>query len=231
MQYTGIKDSMGCYPEAYILHLPDTGKHRLPQLLNAIKNNPVTMIDDITIVTTATLDILNEYPLIDQLKNSNIDFINSAVGFDEVWQRKVKVPLVNAVMEKVTTPYTLVLDANDVVILKDIDNEFIEKFKKFDCDIVFNGSWVLYPNTPNTHIESDRKSPFYHHYINAGVCFGYTDKIAQLYQTAFENSNTVKYRPIDSEQYYIRTSIIDNKDSINVKIDDGSHLFLVSNGN
>ena len=231
MQYTGIKDSMGCYPEAYILHLPDTGKHRLPQLLEDIKTNPITLTDQITIVTVATANILNNYPLVDQLNMSGVPFINAAENYNDIWQRKTKVPLIRGVMKKVTTPYTLLLDANDVVILKDIDDSFIEKWKKFDCDILFNGSWVLYPNVPSAYIESDKKSPFYHHYINGGVCFGYTDKITKLYETAYYNTTSAKIRKVDSEQYYIRTSILHNKDSINVKIDDASHLFLVNNGN
>lgn len=223
-----IKDSKGECIEAYTLHSPGLGKKNFAKLLNDVKKTEIKKCcDDITIVTTATSDLADKYPLIEQLNKSNISYLNSAKEFDGKWKRTVKIPLIKNIMKEVTTPYTLLLDANDVVLLKDIDEKFLETWKEYNCDMVFNGQWCMWPRVPSSTIESDKQSPFYYHYFNAGVCLGYTDKIAQLYNRAEECLNSKDYHPIDSEQYFLRMAMLKEKD-IKIKIDDGCHLFFVA---
>lgn len=225
-----IKDSLGKQLEAYILHLPGKGKEFLYYYLDELKEQMFTLDKDVTLITTATKDTLNNCPLIYQLNKSNISYINSAENYTEEWQKITKLPLICNSLLNVTTPYVLILDANDVVVLKDINTQFIETFNQYNCDILFNGSQYLYPKIISAHIEKSNNSPFINHYLNAGVCFGRIDQVKKLYDCAYYFSTTKNYYPIDSEQYYVRIAIIENRD-INVKIDDGSHLFLTSHGN
>lgn len=221
----------GFQSNAYVLHLPGEGKKYLGHMLNKLKEDTITVDKDISIITTATENTLDSCPLIYQLNKSSLNYINSAEECDgSVWLKKMKLPLIRDALKNTVTPYALILDANDVAITRDIDHKFISIWKEFDCDILFNGSQYLYPKGISAPIEKEHNSPFVNHYLNAGVCFGKTDKLLQLYETAYYHSEHEHYAPIDSEQYYIRIGIIEEKD-IRVKIDDGSILFLCSHGN
>lgn len=229
-------DSMGLIPmsagfsNAYILHLPGEGKKYLGHFLKRLKEQTIAVDKEVTVITTATTDTKDSCPLVYQLEKSGQAYINSADGFDGEWRKTVKLPLILRALQNVTTPYVFLLDANDVVILRDIDQSFIDLWRQYDCDILFNGSQYLYPKIISAPIEKEHNSPFVNHYLNAGVCFGYTDKIKQIYETAYYHSKHEHYAPYDSEQYYVRIGIIEEKD-IRVKIDDGSCLFLCSHGN
>lgn len=222
-----IKDSLGA-SSAYILHLPGEGKKHLGGLLD--RHQPVSVCEEIAVVTTATPDTIDKCPLIHQLDTSGVRYINSAESYTGEWQRTAKLSLIWKALSDVTTPYVLVLDANDVVILKDIDAGFIDTWKRYACDVLFNGSQYLYPKIIAAPIEKEHASPFVNHYLNAGVCFGLTDRIKQLYETAYYHSQHEHYAPCDSEQYYVRIAIIERED-VRCKIDDGSYLFLCSHGN
>lgn len=224
-----IKDSLGRL-EPYILHLPGEGKKHLGHYLDKLKERTIQIDKLATLITTATEDVEDECPLIYQLNNSSQNYINSAEGYFGAWKKIAKLPLILNALSYVETDYVLLLDANDVVLLKDIDHTFISKWKEYDCDILFNGSQYLYPKVFSAPIEHEHDSPFVNHYLNAGVCFGYTEKLKQLYEKAYYHSQHEHYAPYDSEQYYVRIGIVECKD-IETKIDDGSHLFLCSHGN
>lgn len=226
-----IQDSLGIPVEAYILHLPGEGKKCIGGYLRRNKLINVEIPDNVTLITTATKDTEENCPLIEQLNRSGVNYINSAKDFEGEWKKTDKIPLIKEVLSRVTTPYSLVLDANDVVMLKSIDDRFIETFKLFDCDILFNGSQYLYPKIISARIEKEHESPFVNHYLNAGVCFGYTEKLLKLYETAHYHSQNKCYEYFESEQYYVRIAIIECENTIKTKIDDGSHLFLNSHGN
>lgn len=224
-----LKDSLG-RSEPYILHLPGEGKKRLGYMLDKLSKRQVSVSDEIVIVTTATEDKIDSCPLIKQLNNSSQLYINSAEHYKSEWRKTAKLKLIFNALQYTDRPYTLVLDANDVAILKDIDHAFISKWQQYDCDILFNGSQYLYPKVFSAPIERIEFSPYVNHYLNAGVCFGYTDKIRSLYQSALYHSQHEHYAPYESEQYYIRVAIVENPD-VKAKIDDASHLFLTSHGN
>lgn len=220
-----IKDTYG-NTDFYTLHLPGEGKDKLGWMMHEI---PVVKVDDsITVITTATEDIFEKCPLILQLCGSKIPFINAALwqNPEKEWKKIDKLSLICRALEEVTTPYVLIMDANDAMILKDLNEAFIEKWKGFDCDILFNASEYLFPKIIADEHELD--SPFCQHYLNAGVCFGLTDYAKSLYQKAYEESIAENYAPYDSEQYYIRIAWADHP---RMKIDDRANLFLLSHGN
>lgn len=210
----------------YTLHLPGNGKEILGNLLN---NAPAVKIDNqVTLITVATEDVKDKCPLIKQLEDSNISYINAAKyqPIDKKWEHKDKLNLIVQALEEVKTPYVFIMDANDAIILNDIDSEFIEKWKSFDCDFLYNASDMLFPNLFCTDMEVG--IPFSQHYINAGVGFGFTDYAKEIYQTAYEESQQDNYYPFDSEQYYVRISWLTH---LKIKIDYRSKLFLLSHGN
>lgn len=224
-----LKDSLG-QNQQYILHLPGEGKKKIGHLLKKRKEQIIAVDSDIAVITTATPDTAEDCSLIYQLGQSGISYINSAKDFSGEWKKTAKLPLILNALKGVTAPYSLVLDANDVVVLRDVDKEFIESWKRYSCDVLFNGSQYLYPKIFSSPMEKEQNSPFINHYLNAGVCFGYTEKLKELYEKAYYHSLHEHYAAYESEQYYIRISIIECTD-IKCKIDDGSHLFLCSHGN
>lgn len=228
-----IQDTFNNKP--YILHLPGMGKERAGSFLYFEKENPVRIHSNITIITIATDDILEDCPLIQQLNNNKVPYINAAKYYipDGEWQKINKLPLIIKAFEEVKTPYILVIDANDTVILQDLDEAFIEKWKQFNADILYNAGQYPYPKDlmiAKESIEWDNirnMNVYTNHYLNAGVCFGKSDVIREFYKSAYDIYESHEYEHIDSEQYYIKLAYMYRDD---VKIDNGNHLFLCSHG-
>ena len=217
-----LVDNYGC--EFYTLHLPGHGKEYLSGYLR--KYDIISVNEKVTVITVATDEVKDECPLIHQLDDSGISYINAAKYKEsKEWKHTDKIGLILKALDEVATPYVLIMDANDALILKDIDDGFIEKWKRFDCEILYNASDMLYPPILGTAMESE--SPFIQHYLNAGVCFGLTEYAKSVYQTAYEEFLHGQYAPYDSEQYYIRISWMSHD---RMKIDNRSNLFLLSHG-
>lgn len=213
----------------YVLHLPGRGKKKLGTFLDRWEQ--VSVNKDVTVVTIATPDVIDNCVLIKQLKESNIQFINGSdyVELYHQWKKVDKLPMMCAALERVTTPYVLIMDANDAIITNNIDEEFIEKWKEFDSPLVYNSSEYLYPK-----IFPHPKEVYYdaflysQHYLNAGVAFGETWFAKKFYEEAFSQSNRSEYLPFDSEQYYVRIAWVKFNE---MKLDIHSKLFLLSHGN
>ena len=221
---TEFKDSYG-YSDYYVLHLPGNGKENLNYLFD--DSPKVSIADNITLITIATDNILSKCPLIDQLDHSEAKYINAAKyqENEKEWEAKDKLDLICKSLEDVTTPYVMLMDANDSILLKDLDADFIERWKRYECDMLYNASDKLYPNLFCTDMEC--YTPFTHHYLNAGVGFGLTEYAKSIYQTALLESKSNNFAPYNSEQYYVRIAWLTHD---RIKIDDGEHLFLLSHG-
>lgn len=219
-----IIDSFGS-DNFYVLHLPGNGKENLGFML---LDPPVISIDErITLITVATEEVRDQCPLIHQLEASGVPYVNAGMYQErgKVWEQKDKLTLILKALAEVNTPYVMLMDANDAIILRDLDAGFIERWKQFDCDFLFNASDMLYPHLFATDMEVN--SPFIQHYINAGVGFGLAEYAKSIYQTAYEESTQENFCPYDSEQYYIRISWLTHD---RIKIDDHSNLFLLTHG-
>lgn len=215
----------------YTLHLPGNGKKRLGDFLYTLIN-PISIHDDVTLITVATPNVIDDCPLIKQLNISNIDYLNAGLCFNTEyeWNKVDKIPLIGHALFQVKTPYVLIMDANDAIITKDINEEFIEKWKNFDCDILYNASECFYPKDSIIH---DRELDPYNiihvqHYLNAGVCFGKTEYAKSIYAEAYRQRLLGEFKFIDSEQYYIRIAWLKHP---RMKLDMESELFLLSHGN
>ena len=217
----------------YILHMPGKGKTIGGSFLYFKKEEDINISNNITIITIATDDILEQCPLIYQLDKNKVPYINAAKFRDnsQEWQKVDKLYLLIQAFEGVSTEYALVIDANDSVILQDLDDEFISKWKQYNCNILYNAGQYNYPKDlyiPKESVEWDniRNTNVYtNHYLNAGVCFGKTYIIKEFYRSAYDIYISGEYDHIDSEQYYIKLAYMHRDD---IKIDDGCHLFVCS---
>jgi len=219
----------------YILHTPGMGKEKAGAFLYFGKENEISISPKIAIVTIATNDVLDYCPLIYQLNKNDIQYINAAKYYDhsKEWEKVNKLNLLIQAFEEVTTEYVLVTDANDVVILRDLDNEFISAWNQYNCNILYNAGQYNYPKALQVVKESvewdniRNMNVYTNHYLNAGVCFGKSDVIKEFYKSAYDIYESHEYEHIDSEQYYIKLAYQHRDD---VKIDNGCHLFICSHG-
>lgn len=184
----------------YITHCPGKGRDTFADVLNEGKKRSINLDAGVTIVTPATPDIIEKCPLIQQLNKSNIKFVNPMENFHGNWNMTEKLNGIARALASVTTPYVLVLDASDVVILRDIDEGFIAKFKSMGCKALYNGTTNQHPREKIERKTLTKKHAIYR-YLNAGVCFGETEFLKNLYEDA---SVLLKYDTTRSEQYYIR---------------------------
>lgn len=163
---------------------------------------------------------INNYTQTPLLFQQNIDIINPKDDFTKITD---KIDCFAATLATITTEYCLLLDSVDSLILKDIDETFIENFKSLNCDIIFG--WDI-----NIHPHFILKKDEITKHLCGGLVFGKTSKLLELYQTC----STIKkelYNPksfIDhetSEQFWLRLIInFYNKDII-CKIDNDMICF------
>ena len=144
--------------------------------------------------------------LIQQLKSNNIPYINK-VPQGIKWDNRNKIRYILDALEKVTTKYVLILDANDVLIEGDLQgalNVFFKKGKK----LIYNATCTNYPKV-KIGIVRDRKNRGKFKYLNAGCCIGYTKYAKSFYQRALKYINIDN--PWKSEQYIIRHAFRDRR--------------------
>lgn len=193
--------------EVSLLHFPGQQKNLYWDKIQELKELPVTKPDDISIVCILTPDKLDEAPLHYQLTKSGIEYYNSVPENHKMWINKHKPQYVVDALKQVNTEFTLVTDGNDVVLVDDL-----EKMKKaffgYEKLIMFNATSNRFPNIPLDFIPYVDEVPGTRQilfgpfcYLNAGVCFGYTDVLIQFYQ---EVAEATKYENVPSEQYYVR---------------------------
>lgn len=128
-----------------------------------------------------------------------------------------KIPNILKSLKRCKTEYALITDIRDVIITADLDDSFINKFNSLNCDIIYNATTSKYPkiNIASDFLIEGGSKPF--NYLNAGVCFGKTDKLIEWY-----NYCNILLENNRSEQFVIR-KMYDPK--FNIKIDGYRKLF------
>lgn len=177
-------------------------------------------INDVTILTFASINIFKK-PLIEQLTRSNIPFVNCAEGI-LYWENRMKIPLAVKYLDKITSEYCLILDAEDVLLANDC-SEIIEKFKSTNYKILFGSTVSKYPNIDGLDECSENFNGW--NYLNAGTSFGKTKDLFEFYLKA--NFVDVPNKTFaSSEQYRIKLAAKNDK---NVGIDNNCVLFQTLN--
>ena len=132
------------------------------------------------------------------------------------WVNTMKAGLLAEYLPNITTKYTMGIDSHDVLLLKDA-NGMIDTFENdFDCDMLFNGELVSYPE--NEELANFEKfiygeSPF--RYLNSGVWIAKTDFLKEVigdileFRSSRPKSDQEIYRKLH-RKYFPRVQV-DNK--------------------
>lgn len=185
----------------YILHFPG---HGLGDFLNIIDDNMdrhITISSDISIISTMNRHCWDNSPIRDQCARNNIPICNTALE-EKDWSNPLKIKHSLICLEQATTEYALLVDGRDVVIVQDLDDEFIEKFKKFNKPILYNGTPAAYPKVPIEPLEELFQIKGKQKFLNAGVCFGEVEALKVFYSQCAEISSTLHENK--SEQLVVR---------------------------
>lgn len=195
--------------DTYILHIGGARKHMLQEYYTQYyADKPITVHEDISIATIAKYCYTPI--LVKQLKANNIAYLDGTEYF--TGKMTDKLIAYKHLLEQSTTKYTLLLDAADIILLRDIDAEFIEKFKKYNSDIVFSRDNICWPMKG---LRCDKRLLQLGGGLNAGIIFGETKKLLEIFkifcdfmQTWFDSpAVTPLYRSprdIISDQFWIR---------------------------
>ena len=102
----------------------------------------------------------------------------------ENWWNPIKIRLMRRYIKTAKTTYTLFLDSNDTAII-DIDS-IVEKFKTFNCDMLYNAQTTAYPTIACS--DSETASGDDYPYLNSGAWIGVTNKVDPFLKAALEST-------------------------------------------
>lgn len=193
--------------------------------------------DKISFLTFIKGDI--DFCLPKQLEQSNITYLNAVNNdSDEVWVNKNKIKYISESIQKIKTEYVVCLDAIDVLCSEDL-SDLIDRFKKFDADILYNASRINYPaflkleNKAWVQIEKeyyidDTTSPY--RFLNAGAFIGKTKSVKRFYDYLLNEIDKGYYKSNDkSEQFRVRFGRKNYDQKEKIKIDTDCIIFQTLN--
>ena len=115
------------------------------------------------------------------------------------------------------------IDAHDVVLNSNTE-EFIEKFKSLNCDILFSTEVNCYPTRYKQKMDNIIPSDIESKYLNAGGYIGYVKNIKEMFNwKSEEHINSMCRR--GGDQAYFLEYFIENHDKVNIKLDTDSYIF------
>lgn len=197
-----------------VLHFPGKGMHGNESHFYENINRDVKISPDISIISIMNKPYYDSSVLVAQCEHNNIRLINT--GYDiECWVNTLKIPKILEALDLVDTEYCLILDGKDVILVDDLTEEFLNKYKSFNKSIVYNGTFVRFPDTRIEPIQDIIRIPYIHKFLNAGVCIGETGKLKEFYLKSY-NILTSKYQDSESEQLIIRIAAQTSKDYVGV---------------
>lgn len=116
----------------------------------------------------------------------------------------------------------LFIDAYDV-LLSGPENEILEKFYKYNCNILFSAELNCYPEKFKNNFDSIYPS-IKNRYLNAGGYIGYVKYLKQIFEwkPLQDISDICKH---GGDQTYLMVYYLNNCKNLNLKIDHGSEVF------
>lgn len=212
-----------------ILHFPGVGKAKYEnqQMIKIIRENEVSLPENITLITVVDHKNVDNALLIKQLNAMEIPFVNPAEDLIvERFENTDKIGLILDALQNVDTEYCLILDGLDVVITS-LD-DIMDKYLALGKDIIYNATNINYPDVDVETVENQKSLGSYR-YFNAGCCIGKTSALLDFYnECAIELSGcdgSDKY--YHSEQYHVRKAFDHNQDIVG--IDNECKIFQVIN--
>ena len=196
--------------EFCVAHFQGKCQSKFSRVVDVIDRQDIIMPEDVEIVTaTNHLDVSI---LVKQLEKCNINFINK-VEQGSYWTNLKKPGYIIEGLRDVQSKYALIVDADDVLLTKDIVN-IVEKFKLFQKELIFGATKNNFPDLLIDKVyDRDFRGAF--RYLNAGSCFGTVDICLKFYSRANEIlHNNLIYNPLKSEQLIIRNTFKDATDYV-----------------
>ncbi|NDO50755.1 hypothetical protein FMM75_15605 [Lachnospiraceae bacterium MD335] len=206
----------------YILHFPGHGLKDFMHIIDDNIDREIVVGDDISIISTMNQHCWEGSPVREQCEKNHIPIYNTALEEVE-WSNPLKIKHAMICLNKVATKYALILDGRDVVLVRDMADEFIEKFKKFGKPILYNGTPVAFPKEPVEPLAELFQIRGKQKFLNAGVCFGEVEALKTFYARCAEIS--AKLPDNKSEQLIVRMARQEMKDL--VAIDHNNELFRI----
>lgn len=206
--------------EFFIGHFQGNVINKNMDIVNSFQYKRFNINSNIEVITIFTDS--NHALTAKQLDFNNLSYINAYIPTSEKWTNVYKIKCFLEQLKKTNKEYSLLVDGHDVLFFRDLNNDFIDSFNSYNKDIIFNASKNNYPNMEIDFIQNrDQLGEF--KYLNAGIVFGKTSSLLNLYQKAYEISlSTDIANPWQSEQLFIR--IASNNDP-SIFIDYKSELF------
>lgn len=197
-----------------ILHIP--GPYKIKRGFDKLNSEvELSSIDNLAIVTF--IYKLKESKLQNQLNSNNVSY--NYLKHEELkhWTNYQKIKDVIEILENIKEEYSLILDANDTVVLDDFNN-ILDRYKEFDCDILFSKGKDI----------SEKRCGLTD--VNSGVLIGKTKSILNFYKHV--SSLEKKYHKLFfntnfrySDEMRINLALKENKHGLNIKIDTTETLF------
>ena len=186
--------------EFCVAHFQALSRHQFPQVIDAINEQEIVMPEDVDIVTVTNRPEISI--LMEQLSKHNIHFINKAPK-GCYWTNLKKIGFIIEGLQEVNSKYALILDADDVLLTKDVIN-IERKFRLFQKELIFGATKNNFPDVLIDKVrDRDFRGDF--RYLNAGTCFGTVDACLRFYLKASEILHQILvYNPFNSEQLIIR---------------------------
>ncbi len=221
--------------QLYILHFPGQSDPRtFSHIQKHLETSTIRVDPRISIIILATKGFIENSPVIYQLRKSNVKFYNWIENLDESqYSNAQKLHYISTRLKEIDTPYSIILDARDVVLSANLDETFIDAFESFNCNILYNASNGPHPNyliidgidtVGEKHLDDINYRPF----LNAGVVVGRTDKLQQFYTKVDKMFKSNFSLGPYSDQLYIKMSI---EDSDKVEIDHYSKMLITIHSN
>ena len=203
----------------YIAHFPSKAYFQQRKAQEFYKDKTVKIDDDITVISIVNKPYYYKSFLTKQLPQDKV-IINKTAFEKEEWIMTDKMKYIAECLRECKTKYALVTDYSDVLFTADLDKEFIEKFLKFKCNILYNASRYRHPNIKIKNDKNVKGRWFGKYNLNAGVCIGYTDKLLEFYEYCAEENK--KYPENPDEQFVIRNCLLPK---FKIRLDSEMKLF------
>ena len=206
--------------ELYAVHFPGDNTEVLDMFTEYEIDRKIKVNSNISMISIMNRECWNHSPIRKQCQFNDIPLYNLAMNQTQ-WNNTLKMNYIIKCLEWIDTEYAFISDGRDVILVNDLDDAFIEKYKAF-------GKPILYNATPNSfpiivedinyivHVKGNHK------FLNAGVCFGKKKELLEFYKTALELTKGSLDR--NSEQEFIRQSFVRHQDI--ATYDSESKLFM-----
>lgn len=214
----------------------------LPGIFHPVKDTLNISNGDITFLSAAypcgnTFDKLTFSLRVsnDRYNNYKINFYGKdrPQDYKSLYNAKI-INLLDILKNKCTSNLVCYLDSADIILNKNLDENFINIFKSFNCSLLFGGETCCYPFSQLEFLESDE---YEFKYLNSGMFIGYRNFIIDVlqecisYYDRFPKLKTIGWGPPNDQTFFWTNYLIHKLQNRNdIQIDYEQKLFLNVNG-